>query len=91
MRKAASRAERVTLFAYGSGQTVWWRRHADDLARTERLAVAALAPETTRELATLADRTMSINVTIQEGGAWVDDGRTSLSVGWDWLQSPDAH
>ena len=81
VRKACGRAREVHVLAYG-GRAVdlWWQGARDKLERQERLAVSEVPIEASRALAQLADRTMRLQVTIQEGHVFVSDGATSVAV-----------
>lgn len=78
LRRACGRAERVVLYTYG-GRTAaqWWDRQGADLERLANLAVYELPYESTQALAARAARNMTVQVTAQEGTAWVSvDGET---------------
>jgi uncharacterized protein YaeQ len=81
VRKACGRAREVYVLAYG-GRAVdlWWQGVRDRLERQERLEVSEVPIEASRALAQLADRTMRLQVTIQEGHIFVSDGATSVPV-----------
>jgi uncharacterized protein YaeQ len=81
LRRACGRADRVVLYTYG-GRTAaqWWDRQAADLARLDNLAVFELPVEVTQALAARADRNLSMQVTIQEGTAWVSLGGETITV-----------
>ena len=77
------------MLAYG-GRAVelWWQGARDKLARLDRLAVSEVPIEASRALAGLADRTMRLQVTIQEGHVFVADGNTSVAVDLRVLKNP---
>jgi len=81
VRKACGRAREVYVLAYG-GRAVelWWQDARDKLERQDRLAVSEVPIEASRALALLAERTMRLQVTIQEGHIFVADGATSVPV-----------
>jgi uncharacterized protein YaeQ len=81
VRKACGRAREVHVLAYG-GRAVdlWWQGARDKLERQDRLAVSAVAAEASRALAGLANRTMRLQVTLQEGRIFVADGTTSVPL-----------
>ena len=81
VRKACGRARIVYVLAYG-GRAVdlWWQGARDMLERLERLAVSEIPIDSSRALAQLADRTMRVQVTIQEGHIFFSDGATSVPV-----------
>ena len=81
VRKACGRAREVYVLAYG-GRAVelWWQGAREKLARQDRLAVSEVPIEASRALAPLVGRSMRLQVTIQEGHAFVADGTTSVPV-----------
>jgi uncharacterized protein YaeQ len=81
VRKACGRARDVYVLAYG-GRAVdlWWQNARERLERQDRLSVSEVPLEASKALATLADRTMRLQVTIQEGHVLVTNGVTSIPV-----------
>ena len=81
VRKACSRARQVCLYVYGGrGVQPWWERNADRLRRFEHLAVIELPEAATSALAAMAQRSMQLEVTVQEGQLWVGDGTRTLQI-----------
>ncbi len=68
IRKACGRAQQVILYTYG-GRAVplWWEKNQAKLERFNNLTIINLPPEATSALAKLAQRSMSFQVTIQDG------------------------
>ena len=71
MLRAAARAEQATFIAYQASTPVWWAGVKAKLTRTDRLAVWQLPPAQSQALAALAQRSMQLQVTVQDGTAWV--------------------
>lgn len=67
LTKAASRADAVIVYAYGSAADVWWRGIEPKLERLDRLAVWRVAAADAKVVAALAERSMQLQATIQEG------------------------
>jgi uncharacterized protein YaeQ len=82
LRRAAGRARRVEVLAYGGRGAVgpWWERNRAALERIEGLRVRVVAQEQSRALAALCDRGMRLQVTVQEGQACVTDGTRVVTV-----------
>lgn len=78
--RAAGRATRVTVLAYGSSAPIWWQGLADRLARTRNVEVWRLPAEQSQALAGLAQRTMQLQATIQDGHAWLGDGQQAVEL-----------
>jgi uncharacterized protein YaeQ len=79
LQKASNRAERVTLYAYSAAVPVWWPALANRLTRANRLAVWQIPSAQSEALAALAERSMQLQVTVQDGHIWVS-GRDAAVV-----------
>ena len=81
LRRAAGRADRVTVYAYG-GRAVdlWWQRSAEALGRVRNLTVYAVPPAAVAALGTLAERAMDLHFTRQEGALWLASDRVTAAL-----------
>ena len=71
IRKAAGRAREVKLYLYGGrAASLWWRQNEAALARLGNVSVLEVPEELSRSLASMAQRTMRFDCTIQEGEVW---------------------
>lgn len=81
LRRACGRAREVHVLAYGGRAVdVWWRDARDKLDRQPTLAVREVPTDASLALAQLVDRSMRLQVTIQEGHVLVADGARSVAV-----------
>jgi uncharacterized protein YaeQ len=80
LAKACGRAERVTLYAYSAAVAVWWSGIGNKLTRLRNLQVWQLPAAESQELATLADRSMQLQVTVQDGQVWVADASRNVEI-----------
>ena len=78
--KACSRAERVSVFCYSSAAGLWWAPLANKLTRVDNLAVWQIPAEQSQALAKLANRSMRLQVNVQDGVVWIDDGSQSVEL-----------
>ncbi len=91
LRKACGRADEVVLYAYGGRRVeLWWRQNEAEARRLRNLTVYELPQEGTQALAALAQRTMQVECTIQEGRAWFSQGDTTVEIEPVPLQVPGA-
>jgi uncharacterized protein YaeQ len=67
IRKASGRANQVVVVSYGRSADIWWNENSKDLQRLKNLTVIKLPSDTTLALAALANRTMQLQYTVQEG------------------------
>jgi uncharacterized protein YaeQ len=81
VRKACGRAREVHVLAYG-GRAVdlWWQAARERLERQACLAVSEVPVEGSRALAGLANRSMRLQATIQDGHVFIADGATSVPI-----------
>lgn len=80
IRKACGRAREVVVVSYGRAADVWWSGVRDKLARLPNLTVWNLDPDVAPALATLTDRSMRLQCTVQDGQVWITDGRRTVSL-----------
>ena len=81
IRKACGRADQVIVYTYG-GRTadMWFAQNSNQFARQKNLTVVNLPVESTRAIAGLAQRTMQLQCTIQDGQVWLSDGKESVQI-----------
>lgn len=80
MLKACGRASQVVVYSYGSTSPVWWNQTAGKIERARNLRVLQLPPSATLALARLAQRTMQLQCTIQDGHVWFSDGQQTVEI-----------
>jgi len=81
IRKACNRARLVCVYAYG-GRTVqtWWQPIAENLSRHKNLRVIVLPQPATKSLGEMADKTMVLNCTVQDGQIFIGDSKNNVVV-----------
>jgi uncharacterized protein YaeQ len=81
IRRACGRAKRVCIYTYGGrGADQWWEKNLAALERLNNLAVMNLPLDGSRALAALAQPSMQLQCTIQEGQVWMADGANSAHM-----------
>lgn len=80
LRKAAGRARRVVVYAYGKNVSTWWGKEQAECARIGNLDVIAFDAAATESLAQLADRNMRVHCLIQEGDVTITVGDEASAV-----------
>lgn len=76
VRKAAGRATRVKIYAYGRGAQLWWSQNREAFSRLRNVDIFAV--DDSGEIGRWADRNMSIACTIQDGQVYLSRGDDSL-------------
>ena len=90
VRKACGRSCEVHVLAYGGRAVdVWWRTVGDKLEPQDRLGVSEVPLEASRALSRLAQRSMRLHVTIQEGHVFVANAADSVAVDIRVLKAVD--
>jgi len=69
--KACGRARRVTVYSYAAASHIWWNQLGGKLERARNLEVFNIPAATSQALAALAQRTMRLTCTIQDGQVWM--------------------
>ena len=88
-RRAAGRAGEVFIYSYGGrGADLWWEQTRGKLERTSNVTVINLPFSATQALAKLAQRTMQLQCTIQEGQIWIADADRRVEVDPQILKMP---
>jgi uncharacterized protein YaeQ len=89
LRRAAGRAEKVEVYAYG-GRAVdlWWTKNRDTLERLTNFTAYNVAQSTSQALARLAQRTMQLQCTVQEGEIWFSSGTDTIHATLSRLNVP---
>ena len=89
IRKACGRSNQVFVYTYGGRiADMWFAQNSDQFERLKNLTVINLPVETTRAIAKLAQRTMDLQCTIQDGQVWLSDGNESVEVVRVILKAP---
>ncbi len=65
--KACGKADEVHVYAFNHAASVWWKGIQTKLTRPENLSVYQIPSEAAKALEALAERSMSLQATVQEG------------------------
>lgn len=78
--RASGRADRVMLYAYAASVPVWWQGIANKLTRLNNLRVWQIPAEQSQALAALAERSMQLQVSVQDGQVFVVSGEQTAEI-----------
>nr|WP_113865523.1 YaeQ family protein [Brenneria salicis]NMN92504.1 uncharacterized protein YaeQ [Brenneria salicis ATCC 15712 = DSM 30166]RBP64521.1 uncharacterized protein YaeQ [Brenneria salicis ATCC 15712 = DSM 30166]RLM31306.1 hypothetical protein BHG07_05585 [Brenneria salicis ATCC 15712 = DSM 30166] len=86
LKKACNQSRSVVLYAYSErAAQVWWQNIADNVAGYKNLTIRFLDDRQLAQLATLVQRNMTLQATLQEGTIWLSDDKNSLEITFaDW-------
>jgi uncharacterized protein YaeQ len=80
LMKACGRAARVTVIAFSGSAPIWWSGVKNKLTRARNLQAWSIDSAQSQALAELAQRTMQLQVTVQDGAVWVGDGARTVEI-----------
>ena len=88
LMKASGRAERVSVFSFSASTPIWWAGLATKITRARNIAVWQVDAAQSQLLAALAQRSMQLQVSVQDGTAWFGEGERSAEVTPQRLNAP---
>ena len=81
LRRACGRAAQVFVYSYsGHAADIWWNQTGAKLERIRNLVVFNLPAGVGPALARLADRSMQLQCTIQDGHIWLGGSEEAVQV-----------
>ncbi len=80
LMRAAGRADRVTAYSFSSSTPVWWKGIETKLTRASNLVVWQIEAAQSQALARLAERSMQLQVTVQDGTVWMSTPADSVEI-----------
>lgn len=78
--KACGKADAVVLYCFNHAAEVWWRGMENKLSRARNLEVWRIPTEAAQALIPLAQRSMQLQATVQEGALTLSDSAQSVVV-----------
>jgi uncharacterized protein YaeQ len=78
--KACRKADQVALYAFHHAAEVWWKGIETKLTRLSNLQVWRIPSEAAQQLGALAQRSMQLQATLQEGTLMLGDGARHVDI-----------
>lgn len=78
--KACGKSDEVMLYTFSHAASVWWKSAESKLSRPQNLSVWNLSSQACKELSTMAQRSMQLQATIQEGQLMLSSGTSTVTV-----------
>lgn len=78
LQKACGKADEVVLYCFSHAAEIWWRGIETKLARARNLSVFRLPAAQSQSLVALAQRSMQLQATIQEGALTLGDDKQAV-------------
>ncbi|MEP7100301.1 MAG: YaeQ family protein, partial [Burkholderiales bacterium] len=77
LMKASGRTDRVSVYSFSNSTPIWWSGIATKITRASNIAVWRVDPAQSQALAELAQRSMQLQISVQDGTAYIGDGQRS--------------
>lgn len=78
--KACGRAAHVIVYSYSSVSNIWWNQTGSRVERAKNLSVINIDADTSQALARLAQRSMQLQCTIQDGQIWLGSNEDMVQI-----------
>lgn len=89
VRRACGLSREVIIYPYsGNSADMWWEQNKRALDKLDKVSVVNIPVEISDALGRLAQRTMQLQATIQDGEVWITDNDNSLQVVVQVLKAP---
>lgn len=80
LMKASRKSDKVAVYAFHHAAEVWWRGIENKLTRLSNLEVWRIPAEASQALAALAQRSMQLQATLQEGVLMLGDSQRHVDI-----------
>lgn len=88
LRKPAPRPQKWRCLPNSRAAQIWWQQNQSKCAQFANLSVWYLDDEQLAKVSAFADRTMTLQATIQDGVIWLSDDKNNLEVNLTVWQQP---
>jgi uncharacterized protein YaeQ len=78
LQRAGSKSDQVLVYAFAHSADIWWRGIENKVNRQAKLSVIRIPSEASQSMAAMAERSMQLQVTIQEGGMTLSSNKGSV-------------
>jgi len=79
IRKASGKSKEVKVYLYGGrGAALWWSQNEAALERLRNVSVVEIPDHVAEQVESLAQRTMRLDCTIQDGQVWLAAGGETI-------------
>ena len=78
--KACGKSDEVIVYCFNHAAEIWWRGIETKLTRPQNLRVYRVPTAASQSLAQLAQRSMQLQATLQEGVLMIGDGARSIDI-----------
>lgn len=88
IRKACGRAKQVIVYCYGGrAAQMWYDQNGSQFERLRNLTIINIPQESTRVIATMAQKNMHLQCNIQEDQIWLMDEKETVTIECELLKA----
>ncbi|GHD00814.1 hypothetical protein GCM10007320_58630 [Pseudorhodoferax aquiterrae] len=80
LAKACGKSDAVAVYAYQSPAEIWWQGIRGKLTRLDKLTVWRIPTATSQALAAMAERSMQLQATVQDGQLLLSNASQTLEL-----------
>ena len=80
MIRASGKSDEVIVYAFNHASDVWFKGVENKINRLSNLSIYQIPHEQSQQLASMAERTMQLQATIQDGHLLMSNGQVSLDI-----------
>ena len=78
--KACGKADEVVLYCFSHAAEIWWRGIENKISRPRNLSVYRIQSAAAQALESLAQRSMQLQATVQEGALTLADDKNAVEI-----------
>ena len=86
--RTLARVDRVSVYTFQTNALAWWKDLENRVTRLRNLTIWHIPAAQSQGLAALVQRTMALQVTVQDGSVWVGDDTRSVELSLQCLRGP---
>ena len=80
LMRASGRSQQVSVYSHASSTPVWWKGLQNKITRADNLAVWQIEAAQSQALAGLSERSMQLQVTVQDAQVWIGNGAATVEI-----------
>ncbi len=78
--RASSRGKKISVYSFNSATSTWWSGLSGKVTRLSNLIVWQIPAEQSQQLGALAQRSMNLQITLQDSALWIGEGERSVEI-----------
>ena len=70
----------MSVYSHTSSTPIWWKSLETKITRAEHIRIWQIEAEQSQALARLAERSMQLQCTVQDGTVWLGNGKDTVEI-----------